>query len=239
MVITIHQPEHLPWLGFFAKAALADVLVLLDDVQYRKNYFQNRNRIRTAQGATWLSVPVTTRKHSTLISEVEIANSSSPRWASRHWRTIQQSYASAPYYGEHEPFFRDHYARPWRTLAATNEVLIAYLLRALSVNVEVVRASDLGCLSTGRTTRLVEICRVLKASTYVSGVSGREYLDLDAFRDAGIAVEFQDFRHPVYEQCYEPFMPCMSAVDLLFNHGPRSARILRGVDTETLDTVFD
>jgi hypothetical protein len=239
MVVTIHQPEHLPWLGFFAKAAMADVLVLLDDVPYRKNYFQNRNRVRTAVGYSWLTVPVLHRGHLTPLREVAIANESNPRWSRKHWLTLQQSYGGAPHFSAHESFFRTYYAQRWSRLAEANRVLIDYLLSAFEVPARVMCSSALDHTGLGRTERLLSICRTLGAETYLSGVSGRDYLDVDAFSRAGIAVEFQRFRHPVYEQRYQPFLPCMSAVDLLFNEGPRARDILRGIDTATLDIEFD
>ena len=238
MLATIHQPEHLPWLGFLDKARRADLLVLLDDVQFRKNYFQNRNRVRAASGPVWVTVPVLTKGNAEQeIREVQINGEGSPRWREKYWGTIEQSYRRAPFWSEYESQLHDALWMNTTSLAAMNTSLINLLLRAFGIDVRVIASSELG-VEGSRSERLLNICKRAGADRYLSGISGREYLDVEMFKAAGVSVEFHDFHHPIYRQRYEPFMPCMSSVDLLFNHGPESANILRGVGVEVMAEVF-
>lgn len=239
MHITIHQPEHFPWLGFFDKARQVERFVLMDNVQFRKRYFQNRNRILSPNGPIWLTVPVLVRgKQDQLISEVRIDNAGSPRWREKHWKSIVSCYDKAPFFLEHAHFFGQLYRTVWERLVDLNRAVIEYLFQAFGINVDVVMAS--GLEATGKRGDLVyEICVRAGAKSHLSGISGREFLDVDKFSRAGIEIRFQEFYHPIYRQLYEPFVPCMSAIDLLFNHGPKSRDILSGIGVERLDSVFE
>jgi hypothetical protein len=225
--VTIHQPECLPWLGFLDKAAQADVFVLLDCVQYRKDYFQNRNRIRTPQGWAWVTVPVEMGDRSTkLIKDVAIADGNGQRWRKKHLALWSGSYRAAPFAGTVLPFLEELYRKPHRWLVEFNYEVISWLFRQLQIRAEVRLASELP--HRGRATELnLSLCQATGADVYLSGVSGRDYLDEAPFREAGIAVRYQEFKHPVYAQAFDPFIPAMSALDLLFNHGPDANRILR------------
>lgn len=239
IVVAIHQPEHLPWLGFFDKIRQADVFILLDHVQYRKNYYQNRNKIRADNGATWLTVPVLTKGNSAQpINEVQINNQGSPRWKEKCWLSLIQNYRKANFWRDHETFFCDLYRKDWGRLIEINESIMRYMLSALQINVNVMKSSEMNI--EGQKGELVlNICRKVGADVYLSGVSGKGYLDLNKFADAGIEVRFQAFHHPIYMQVYEPFIPCMSAIDLLFNCGPASLDVIKGVGVETMDHVFE
>jgi hypothetical protein len=235
-VVAIHQPEFLPWLGFCDKALQADVFVLLDTVQFRKNYFQNRNRIRTADGWIWITVPV---KHPQLVPIADVrvdARSSSYR---KNPKRIEQEYRGAPYFDRYFPDLAARLGGGHDRLETLNLDLIRYTFDALAITTPLVLASDIAPAAEGGATAVVlDLCRRLGASAYLSGVSGREYLDLTQFADAGIPVRFQEFHHPVYTQLHQPFVPCLSAVDLIFNHGPASREILSGVGGQRLETVF-
>lgn len=239
MIVTIHQPEHMPWLGFFDKLRQADVYVMLDNVQYRKNYFHNRNRIRNRTGMVWLTVPALTRgKFGQALLDVEINDLGSPRWREKCWLTLSQSYRRAPYFEDHAAFFEALYKRTdWNRLVPLNEAIIRYLLDAFAIPVRVVRASGLGV--TGQKGELIlALCRKLGATEYLSGISGRDYLDCQRFEQHGIRLVFHEFHHPIYRQLHQPFIPCMSAIDLLFNYGPASLDVIKGVGVETMDQVF-
>jgi WbqC-like protein family len=201
LTVAIHQPEFLPWLGFIDKLRQCDVFVFLDCVQFEKNYFQNRNRIRTAVGSAWLTVPVLTKGRSTqTIDEVTIRAEDS--WRRKH----------------HGPALEDLYAAAGRSLADFNIAVIGWLAGVFGLERRFVRASALG-VKGKRSELLLAICQALDATEYLSGVSGRDYLDESRFRAASIAVRYQDFHHPEYRQCYAPFVSHMSAVDLVFNVG--------------------
>ena len=238
MLVTIHQPEHLPWLGFFDKARRADLLVLLDSVQYRKNYFQNRNRVRAADGAAWTTVPVLTKGNSDqTIRDVRINNDGSPRWREKYWATVEQSYRASRFWSDYAEALRDAIWTDTASLAELNEKLIHLILRWLNIDVKSVRSSELPVAGT-RSELLLAICRAVGADRYLSGISGREYLDVSQFESAGVPVEFHEFHHPVYRQRYEPFIPCMSSIDLLFNHGPESPKVLQGIGVPVMEEVF-
>ena len=236
LTVAIHQPEAFPWLGFFDKMFHADVFVLLDSVQFEKNYFQNRNRIRTRDGWAWITVPVLTKgRMLQVIAEVEI--NGAVDWRRKLRGTIEQHYREAVHWTRYREELWAILERPWECLADLNVAVIDWLASSLGIRRPLVRASTLG-ITGKRSALLLEICRSLGAGTYLSGVSGRSYLDVDLFAQARIGVRFQEFRHPVYAQCHQPFVPCMSTLDLLFTHGPEALTILTGADAPRLEEVF-
>ncbi len=223
MIVAIHQPQYLPWIGYFDKMDRADAFVLLDTVQFKKNEWQNRNRIKTPEGWQWLTVPVLHR-FPQRIDEVQIP--AEDPWARKHWHALQTHYGAAPFFAPHAPFLTDCYGRPWERLVDLTCHLIEYLASALGVRARLVRASA-GSFPEDPTGRLVAICRWLKASTYLAGPDGAGYMDLAQFTAAGVAVQTQAFTCPVYPQRYGAFQPDLSVVDLLFNCGPEGLARLR------------
>ena len=225
-IVAVLQPGYLPWLGFFDQMRRADVFVYYDDVQYDKHGWRNRNRIKTQQGALWLTVPV---RHSGLgqprILDVEIDNRTP--WPRKHVASIRQAYARAGYAGVYVPMVEEVLARPWTSLAELDMTLAATLAEQLRIAARVVRVSELG-VHGERSERLVRICQEFGARTYLSGSAARDYLDLALFARHGIAVEWQDFEHPVYPQQHGAFVPYLSALDLLLNCGPDSPHVLAG-----------
>ncbi|HEV7892762.1 MAG TPA: WbqC family protein [Pyrinomonadaceae bacterium] len=217
MLVAIHQPEHMPWLGFFEKLLRADVFVLLDDVQFSKGDFQNRNRVKGRDGAQWLTVPVAQRL-GRKINEVETAGDA---WRAKHWKTLRSCYARAAHFEEFAGRFEEFYARTWAKLSELNVEAIRMLARAFGVEKEFVFSSTLG--AGGQKSELVlNICKAVGATHYYSGRAGGAYLDAEAFRRAGVEIVVQEFEHPVYEQLFmkeQGFVPNLSAVDLLFNRG--------------------
>jgi hypothetical protein len=237
MIVTIHQPEHLPWLGFFHKLAQADCLIVLDTVQYRRRYFQNRNRIRTSTGSQWLTVPLQAGpRDMTRICDVRIARDDH-RWLRKNLAAIQANCGHAPHFADHWPAFRAAYEAPPEYLADYNVRLIRFLMAALDIDRPLISASELN--AGGRKGDLMlALCRAVGATHYHSGISGRDYLDQAAFAAAGIKLTYQEFHHPIYPQVYEPFEPCMSALDLVFNCGPQSGHILMGTGVPVMAEVF-
>ncbi len=227
MIAAVTQPEHLPWLGWFDKARQADVLVLLDNVQFKKRYFENRNRIRSSNGPVWLTVPVLTRGRSTqTIRQVEIDPTAD--WAPGQWKAIRLSYARAPHFERYASFLDEIYlGRSWRRLSELNETFIRWGLERFGYRPKVLRASELG-IQERASALLASICEEVGADCYLSGISGKDYLDESEFSRRGVCVRYQEFHHPVYEQIHGEFEPCMSFLDLLFNEGPRAAEIMAG-----------
>jgi hypothetical protein len=225
MRVAVHQPQYLPWLGYFDKMDRVDCFVLLDSVQFKKNEWQNRNRIKSASGWQWLTVPVVHR-FSQRISEVRIHNAT--RWWRKHLQTLTVNYASAPDFDFHRPFFEALYAREWIWLLDLALEALGYLADALGIRAKLVLASSLALPESANATgRLVAICQALGAETYLSGPGGAGYLDLERFGEAGIRVEFQAFECRPYPQRFGAFEPGLSLVDLLFNCGPQSLEVLR------------
>ncbi len=224
MLVAIHQPNYLPWAGYFYKMAQADCFVLFDNAQYPKGSFANRNRIKTAAGVQILTVPVRiSRGHCQLMNEIEIAMEH--KWAPKHWATLKNCYHRAPFFKGYEPALAAIYQqRHWASLAELNEALIMVLRQALGIATPVMRASTLGI--AGKVSNL-SICLKLNADGYLSGDGAGDYLDAEEFRRQGITVTYTNFRHPdLYPQLYGDFVSHLAVIDLLFNCGPESMKII-------------
>lgn len=225
MIVAIHQPHYLPWLRYFEKIARADVFVVLDTVQYTKNGWQNRNRIKGPRGPLRLTVPVHAALGET-IGGIGIDNAAP--WARKHWRTLVQHYAPTPYFAGHAPFFEAVYAERWEHLSDLNCRLIEYLAAALGIHTPMVRASECPVPGDGA-ERLINLVRAVGGDTYYSGAYALDaYLDARALEAAGIRLLLQEWSAPVYPQRYGPFAADLSIVDLLFNCGPASRETLLG-----------
>jgi len=228
VIVSIMQPAYLPWLGYFHRISLADVHIVLDHVQIDKSSktgFTNRNKIRTRDGWCWLTVPLLTKGKGAdlLIDSLEIANDTS--WARKHWAAIRHSYARAPYFAGHAHFFEDIYSREWPCLAELMREVTAYLLNAFSIRTPILFSSEMK-VEGKKDGLILNLCRAVEATVYISGPFGRGYLREPLFEEAGIRVVYHDYDHPAYPQSYPGFEPYMSAVDLLFNCGPKSYEIL-------------
>lgn len=231
MIVSIHQPGYLPWHGLFHRLALSDVHIFFDSTQFEKNGFNNRVKVKTAQGGSWLTVPVLAKGKfgNNPIREAQINNAVA--WQKAHWKTLTYSYSRAPFFREHAPFFESFYAQQWPVLGDLNIAAIEYLARALGIGCRFVRASALSVDGT-KAELVLNLCKAVDGSIYISGVNGRDYLDRAAFRREGITLKFQSYKEPLYRQLYGDFEPFMSVVDLLFNHGEDSRKLMMaGQDT--------
>ena len=228
MKIAISQPTYLPWLGYFDLIDQVDVFVLLDSVQFEKQSWQQRNRIKTPTGLQLLTVPVVFRgRLGQRIMEVIIRDPDFPR---KHLRAIELNYRRTLFFDRYFPelarILEQHPSGGH--LADLNLEIIRWVCAALGIRTTLVRSSELR--QEGRRSELlVNLCRHLNANTYVSPPGSATYLlgDLQLFTDAGISVEFQRFEHPPYRQMFRPFIPYASVLDLLFNEGETSSQILR------------
>lgn len=220
MIVVGHQPEFLPYFGFFDKLSKADIFVIVDNVQYRKKYFQNRNKIKTANGWIWLTVPVITKgRFDQQINEVRINNSLN--WEKKHLSSLEMNYKKAPYFEEYYPSIKEIYSRDWELLVDLNETLIRYLVDQLDIEIEVFKGSDLG-ITGEKTDLLIDICRKTGADKYLQGAGGKDYVEEDKFQKEGLKVLFNEFTHPEYPQLFGDFMANLSVIDLLFNVGAGS-----------------
>jgi hypothetical protein len=226
MIAAIHQPNYLPWIGYFYKITNCDIFVLLDTVQYEKNGFVNRNKIKTSRGIEWLTIGVLTKgRYQQPINTVEINNDVS--WSRIHEKTLSQNYNKTTYFKKYVKLFLEIYGRKWKGLADLNEALIRTICEILDItNVKLVRTSELDIPGEG-TELLANICEAVRADTYLSGPSGKKYLSEGIFEQKGVGVKYSDFVHPIYDQQWGEFVPNMSIIDLLFNEGPRSLNIIK------------
>jgi hypothetical protein len=220
----IHQPQYLPYLGFFHKLQNCDVFVLLDDAQFSKGGFQNRNRIKSPDGWQWLTVPVLHRAKQA-IREVEI-NGSVP-WRRKHWSALVSNYSRAPHFERYVEELQRIFAVEWKHLASLNEAFMEWAMNSLGIGTDVRRSSEIPHSGTS-SDRLIELCRAIDADRYLSGPGGRDYMDLDAFERAGIEIVWQEFMLPSYPQQFPEggFIENLSSVDALFNCGPDTRQLL-------------
>jgi len=225
MRIGILQPGYVPWLGFFEQMHRSDIFVIYDDVQYDKESWRNRNRIKTADGVQWLTVPVIAKfSEHPLINQVKIDNSSD--WNKKHLLTIKQNYSKAPFFKQYIDIFEEAYTKEWEYLIDIDMYFIIKLAECLGINKEKIMKSSTLNIKGDRLERLVEICKRFKANIFYEGASGKNYIDDNYFNEHGIKVEFQDYKHPRYKQLFGDFVPYLSVIDLLFNHGDKSLVIL-------------
>jgi hypothetical protein len=216
--IAIHQPMYFPYLGFFDKMEKADVFIILDDAEYSKGDFLNRNRIKTATGIRWITVPVKKGASNLPINKVEVVVNEN--WMEEHLRVISNVYKNAPYYNELFPFFIDMIGPNPRLLVDLNMRVLLACTILLDINVPTVMASKFRIKTTG-TQRLVDICKRLDATEYLSGIGGKNYIDESLFKEAGIKLTYQEFDHPLYDQLHGSFIPNLSVIDYLMNVGER------------------
>ncbi len=226
MIVTIHQPEHLPWLGFFNKISKADIFVILDNVQFRKNYYQNRNRIMGTNGEQWICIPTVTKGHidCDLAHTLIDLNGVNTKWREKYLRTIQMSYGKYPFYDEVYPVLEDSILTDSEFLCDINIAIIKSFSEKLRINPRFIRASEMS-VSGKKSDLILDICKELKATTYISGPSGRDYLDRESFVDNGILVRYNDYKSSAYRQLKsKEFVPNLAALDLVMNCGWKEGR---------------
>lgn len=224
--IAIMQPTYLPWIGYFALMDTVDEFILLDDVQFARRSWQQRNQIKGPAGAIMLTVPVLKKgKRDQLVNEAEINTESDE--AKKHARSIELAYAKAPYWPQYSSGLLGAIANGHELLADYNIALIERIRDDLGIKVPLVRSSSLP-IEGKREDRLVSICRQREASVYISPTGSSDYLsESDAFQRAGIKLLYNDYQHPTYPQLHGEFVSHLSAIDLLLNCGEKSLEIIR------------
>lgn len=215
MILSAHQPAYLPWLGYLHRIAISDHFVILDDVQFEKNSFTNRNRINSAGKALWLTVPVHLKGHtSATIADVEIAQNI--KWASKHYKSLCQSYQKSPFFSQHKEFFESIYQQRWSSLAELNHTLLTYLLKQFAISTPITMLSDINV--QGKKQELIlDLCQSLSATTFIFGAQGHDYVDKTLFDEAGVDALFHHYTTPVYQPTNSDFVADLSCVDVLFN----------------------
>lgn len=224
MVCTIHQPNYLPYLGFFEKASRSDIFILYDSTQFKKNDWQNRNRVCSKNGWQWISIPVL-HNFGQKIYETKI--DPKKKGLKSNWQTLQTLYGKAPYFKKFDERFEEIYKRDYEYIADLNCDLIFLIADILGIKTKFVRNTTLPALKTTSTQALVDLCKMVNADTYISGSEGRNYIETEKFEEEKIKIVFQNYIHPEYTQFNRmEFISHMSTVDLIFNHGEESLNIL-------------
>ncbi len=219
--VAAHQPNYLPWIGYLHKIYESDIFVFLDNIKYTNGSYINRNKIKTPDGWTWLTVPV--RSNSEEVRQTEVALDVD--WPTEHQKSLQYNYGKAPYYDELIGKFEEVYNQEWEYLQSLNINLLDTVINLLGLDCEFVFASEFDASGTD-SDRIQQLSEILDADTYLSGTGAKSYLDENAFTSAGIDIQYQSFEHPTYEQRFGDFVPNLSIIDLLFNCGPDRTRKL-------------
>jgi len=228
MIVAAHQPHFMPWLGYLDKLAKADLFVVMDDLQYEAQNFQNRQRLKLQSGAPWLTVPLERGNQSDRICDKRIDNSGSVKqhWQRRTWLTIEHNYCRSPFFETYAPALRDVFTRPWTTLLELDLHILELARRWFGITTPMLRASTLK-LTGQKTDRLIAMCKAVGARAYLTGNGGSAgYLDSEQMGRAGVGVIWQIFQHPIYPQRYPGFVSHLGFLDLLFNCGEASREIL-------------
>ena len=243
MILAAHQPAFLPWLGYLDKVAKADVFVVMDDLQFEAQNFQNRNRVKLNTGPGWLTVPLHRGAQSDRIVDKRIDNAgfgSRHHWQHRIRRTLEIHYGKAPHHARYAADLDDIFRVRWDWLLGLDLCILELARSALGITVPIVRASTLG-VTGQKTDRILAVCEALGAKVYLSGKGGSaDYLDTAQLARAGVATMWQRFTHPTYPQRYPHlgFVSHLGFIDLLLNCGPESAAIL-WPRPEPLDAVTE
>lgn len=220
MKVSIHQPEHLIWLGLLYKIDISDIFVVLDDVQFTKNNFQNRNKVRIKDSFGWLTVPIKNHSLDTKIKDIEIAEDQ--KWRVKYLNTIRMNYGKAKYFDTYFPEIEKIINKKHKFLIDLNLDLLHFALNIFCISDKKIFFSSEMNIDTvfKKSELLVQICNFVKSDCYISGSGGREYLDINSFTKSGIDVEFIDFVISEYPQIHDGFIHGMSFIDYLFNVGP-------------------
>ena len=228
MIVAVHQPAFLPWLGYLDKMAKADVFVVLDDLPFDPHDFQHRNRLKLSDGAAWLTVPLESGKGVQRINEKSIDNSYD--WQLQMWRALEIHYQHAPHFLPYADELFDVFSRPWSSLVELDLQMMMLARRWLGITTPLLRSSKIGLHGT-MTDRLIDLCQKLGARAYLSGMGhSLKYLDTERMGRAGLGVIWQHFEHPVHAQRYPElgFISRLGFLDLVFNCGEDSRSILFG-----------
>lgn len=223
MIVAVHQPNYIPWIGFFDKMDQSHIFVILDTVQHSRKSVTHRNSIKSPSGSLLLSVPIQNKGQP--INRLLIHNEDN--WKANHWKSITYNYSRSKYWELYEPSFKQIYHSNWTRLYDLNLNLIYLIRTILQIETKIVIESELESTFEVGSRRIVNICKNLGATTYLSGVGAKSYNDEEDFQRNGIDLVYQRFIHPFYNQQWGSFISHLSILDMIFNHGPHAIEIIR------------
>lgn len=224
-IVTIHQPNYLPWIGFFSKIKQSDCLILGDTYALGGQSVFNRNKIRTKQGWSYLTIPLGRKTEGMKICDIPFPDNKN--WQKAHWKLIHDNYIKSEYFNLYKEDLAEIYQRDFQKICQFNEKIIQFLLKYLNIEVEVVKASELDIdPKLEKTDLMIALLEGVGSGIYLSGPSGRKYLEREKFNQHNIDLVFFEFQHPRYKQRFPGFEPDLSAIDLLFNTGPQASEII-------------
>ena len=228
--VVVLQPSYLPWIGYFEQIARADQFVFLDNVQFTRRDWRNRNKIRTREGWAWLTVPIEQKnRYTQMLKETRIDNSTN--WSKKHCESIRLNYSRAPFFEMYYPYFDSVYRKRWEFLLDLCYETTGYLKETLNINTPTYKSSELP-VGGVKADLILNICQQMKASHYLTGSLARDYLSKEDFSQKGIDLEYQEYDHPKYSQRYSEFVPNLSLIDLLFNAGDKSLDVIMHTTTK-------
>lgn len=223
MILTAHQPGYLPWIGLFDKISQADTFCFFDIAQYQTKEFDNRNRIKTKEGELWLSVPVESKNHfNKKLNEIKIIQNG---WQRKHLKSIEIAYCKAKFFSKYFDEISAILNKKHTFLVDLNIDFIMFFLEKFDIKVDLIRASNFD-FNGQKSSLVLDMCMKLGAKKYIFGVQGKNYADIDSFKMNNIEILFQNYTHPEYHQLYGNFISHLSSLDLLFNMGDDSKKIL-------------
>ena len=227
MIVAIHQPHYLPWLGYLHRMAQVDLFIVLDHVQFERRNYQNRSQIRLEGEARWLSVPVVQGSQKDRILDKRIDNGDPRPWGRTHFQTLRHAYRDAEHFESYADAVREILDARWERLVDLDRAMLEFMRDALDIRTALAYSSALG-VEGARAELILNLSKAVGADRLLAGFGGsRGYLDLEAFAREGVSVQWHEFKHPTYRQCGpQPFIPGLAALDLLFNCGPDSRALL-------------
>lgn len=230
MKAVILQSNYIPWKGYFDLMNSADFFIIYDEVQYTKNDWRNRNKIKTANGAIWLTIPVQQQKLSQTILETQVHNND---WRKKHWNSISMAYSKAAFFKQYKPIFEEIYLHNKEQLLSKINIQFFMLINEiLGINTKLIWSYELELIE-GKTERLIDLCKKVNATEYLSGPAAKNYLDTDLFKNANIKITWMDYNdYPTYHQLYTPFTHEVSILDLIFNEGPNAKNFMKSFNNK-------
>ena len=221
--VAILQPSYIPWKGVFHMIEKCDTFVFYDDVQYDKHSWRNRNKIKTYQGSTWLTIPVLADGNvdeSTPINKIKIDQRS--KWNSKHLKSMTQSYQKAPFFDQYKSLLKEIYNESPEYLSDLTIPTTRLLAQTLGCNTQFINSSDLDGIAGVKTERLIQILKKVGGTHYISGPAAKDYLDEKLLAENNISLEYMDYHYPEYDQLYGSFDHFVSVLDLLFMKGEKA-----------------